>query len=71
MVDISFFKCPFCGSECSVKDGINRDGTPRYSSILCSCSITIYYYDNCVWVVITKEEYLEYKQQRGVQTGKG
>jgi hypothetical protein len=57
VVVMSEFKCPFCGSDTSIKDN------DRFSSILCGCRILIYYYDNAVDCVITKVEYLNYKQK--------
>jgi hypothetical protein len=52
------YLCPFCGSEATIKDN------DRFSSLLCSCSILIYYYDNAIWTVITKDEYIDYKKQK-------
>lgn len=51
-------ECPYCKSECSVKDN------ERFSSLLCSCRIIIFYYENCYDVEIKKEEYLAWKKQK-------
>lgn len=58
-MEISFFKCPLCGSEATIKD------TDRFSSLMCSCRIIIYYYDNAIDLEISKEDYLDYKQKKG------
>jgi len=58
MIEISFFKCPFCGSEATIKDN------EKFSSLLCSCRILLFYYENCVNLEIKKEEYLDYKKRK-------
>jgi len=52
------FICPCCGEEATIKDN------DRFSSILCPKRIIIYYYDNCIDVEISKEEYIDYKKQK-------
>jgi hypothetical protein len=67
LVDITSFKCNICGGETTIKDGCGIDGRPRFSSLLCiHCGVLIYYYDNCQWVWISKqdrEEWLERKRR--------
>lgn len=58
-------KCPICGEEVSIKEN------DRFSSLLCGCRIVIYYYDSGNHIVVTKEEYLEYKKKQYEEREKG